>query len=136
MPAGEIVGDGLLFSSEDFNVYMLDLATGEERWRVTLGEETQARDIPVVDGVAYIGAWDGYLYAIDVAKGEVLWKSETENDHVGEILFSMERHNYFVSARTDGENPAQAIAVCQRCAGDPRRPGVLRRLRRQSARGR
>ena len=100
---GEIVGDGLLFSSEDFNVYMLDLATGEERWRVTLGEETQARDIPVVDGVAYIGAWDGYLYAIDVARGEILWKSETENDHIGEVLFSMERHNYFVSARTDGE---------------------------------
>ncbi|GEM_PF-5275101 len=106
---GEVVGDGLLFSSEDFNVYMLDIATGEERWRVTLGEETQARDIPVVDGVAYIGAWDGYLYAIDIEKGEIIWRSDTENDHIGEIRFTPEQGNHFVSAKENGETRSKQL---------------------------
>ena len=29
----------------------------------------------IVDGVAYVGSWDGYEYAIDVATGTVLWKT-------------------------------------------------------------
>ncbi len=66
------------FSSEDFNVYAVEVATGKEKWRHTLGEEPQALRMPVRDGVAYIGAWDGHLYAIDLTSGERVWQSVTD----------------------------------------------------------
>ena len=67
------------FSSEDFNVYAVDMETGRELWRHSLGEEPQARRIPIVDRTAYIGAWDGYLYAIDIDNGERIWRSATDD---------------------------------------------------------
>jgi outer membrane protein assembly factor BamB len=71
--------DGIAyFSSEDFNVYAVEVETGTEIWRHRLGEEPQARSIPIFDGVAYIGAWDGLLYAIDVKSGKERWRSRTD----------------------------------------------------------
>ncbi len=67
------------FSSEDFNLYAVEIETGRELWRRSLGEEPQARRIPIVDRTAYIGAWDGYLYAIDIDTGEQVWRSTTDN---------------------------------------------------------
>ncbi len=70
--------DGIAYiSSEDFNVYAVDVETGAEIWRHNLGEEPQARGIPIVDGTAYIGAWDGHLHALDIETGERVWRSET-----------------------------------------------------------
>ena len=72
--------DGIAyFSSEDFNVYAVEIATGREVWRHSLGDEPQARQIPVVDRTAYIGAWDGHLYAIDIDTGERVWRSTTDD---------------------------------------------------------
>jgi outer membrane protein assembly factor BamB len=68
------------FSSEDFNVYAVEIATGRELWRHALGDEPQARQIPIVDRTAYIGAWDGYLYAIDIDTGERVWRSVTDDE--------------------------------------------------------
>jgi outer membrane protein assembly factor BamB len=67
------------FSSEDFNVYAVELETGKELWRHSLGEEPQARYIPIVNRTAYIGAWDGHLYAIDIDTGNRVWRSATDN---------------------------------------------------------
>jgi outer membrane protein assembly factor BamB len=67
------------FSSEDFNVYAVDIETGGEVWRHSLGDEPQARRIPIVDRTAYIGAWDGHLYAIDIDNGERIWRSTTDD---------------------------------------------------------
>jgi outer membrane protein assembly factor BamB len=76
------VKDGIAyFSSEDFNVYAVEVATGREVWRHTLGEEPQARLIPIVDRTAYIGAWDGHLYAIDIDTGERVWRSVTDDSN-------------------------------------------------------
>ena len=72
-----------VFSSEDFNVYAVDATTGEERWCTRLGEEPQALQIPIHDGIAYIGAWDGQLYALSVADGHVVWRSDTDSDRDG-----------------------------------------------------
>jgi outer membrane protein assembly factor BamB len=72
--------DGIVyFSSEDFNVYAVELETGREVWRHSLGDEPQARHIPIVDRTAYIGAWDGHLYAIDIDTGERVWRSSTDD---------------------------------------------------------
>jgi len=67
------------FSSEDFNVYAVDVETGQELWRHSLDEEPQARRIPIVERTAYIGAWDGHLYAIDIDTGERIWRSTTDD---------------------------------------------------------
>ena len=67
------------FSSEDFNVYAVELETGKEIWRHSLGDEPQARYIPIVDRTAYIGAWDGHLYAIDIDTGDRVWRSATDD---------------------------------------------------------
>ena len=74
------VVDGVAyFSSEDFNVYAVDIETGKEVWRHALPEEPQAREIPIVDRVAYIGTWDGHVYAIDIDSGELVWRSATDD---------------------------------------------------------
>lgn len=76
------VVDGIgYFSSEDFNVYAVEIETGREVWRHTLGEEPQARHIPIVDRTAYIGAWDGHLYAINIDTGERVWRSVTDDSN-------------------------------------------------------
>jgi outer membrane protein assembly factor BamB len=67
------------FSSEDFNVYAVDIETGQELWRYSLDEEPQARRIPIIDRTAYIGAWDGHLYAIDIDTGKLVWRSTTDD---------------------------------------------------------
>ncbi|NND70833.1 MAG: PQQ-like beta-propeller repeat protein [Rhodothermales bacterium] len=67
------------FSSEDFNLYAVEVESGREVWRHTLGEEPQARQIPIIDRTAYIGAWDGHLYAIDIDTGERIWRSNTDD---------------------------------------------------------
>jgi len=67
------------FSSEDFNVYAVELETGREIWRHSLGDEPQARHIPIVDRTAYIGAWDGHLYAINIDTGDRVWRSATDD---------------------------------------------------------
>jgi len=72
--------DGIAYiSSEDFNVYAIEVETGSEVWRHNLGEEPQARDIPIIDGTAYIGAWDGHLHALDIETGERVWRSDTDD---------------------------------------------------------
>jgi len=68
------------FSSEDFNVYAVELDTGIEIWRHSLGEEPQARHIPIVDRTAYIGTWDGHLYAININTGDRVWRSATDDN--------------------------------------------------------
>jgi outer membrane protein assembly factor BamB len=67
------------FSSEDFNVYAVNIETGRELWRHSLDDEPQARQIPIVDRTAYIGAWNGYMYAIDIDTGKRLWRSSTDD---------------------------------------------------------
>ena len=74
-----IVDGVVYFSSEDFNVYAVDVETGLEVWRHNLGEEPQAREIPIINRTAYIGAWDGHLHALDIDTGQRVWRSETDD---------------------------------------------------------
>ena len=59
------------------------MTSGAERWRTRRGEEPQALQIPIHDGIAYIGAWDGHLTALSVADGHVVWRSDTDSDRDG-----------------------------------------------------
>lgn len=72
--------------SFDGTVYAADLATGKLRWRYdTEGHGLDSKDFgfdrksiqsspAVVDGTVYIGARDGYLYALDASAGKLRWR--------------------------------------------------------------
>jgi len=93
----------LYVSSEDMNVYMLDPQAGIEIKRITLDEEPQAMEIAIAEGVGYIGAWDGYLYALNMDDLSILWKSETDNDHIGRTTYSPETGHRWISDNPNGE---------------------------------
>ena len=51
----------------------IDLATGEQRWHFYT--EGPVRFAPTIDGGrVYVASDDGYLYALDLATGELAWK--------------------------------------------------------------
>ena len=83
------VSDGIVYvGSMDGSVYAAELATGALRWRF----DTEGRSLSsarfgydrksvqsspaVADGLVYIGARDGSLYAIDAATGKQRWRAD------------------------------------------------------------
>lgn len=64
----------LITSSANDRLLSLDPLTGAVRWQVVT--RAPVRYAPsVTNGVAYLGADDGLVRAIDIATGELLWKS-------------------------------------------------------------
>lgn len=55
-------------------VYAWDAATGETVWHVDIAP-TESSPL-VVDGVVYVGAWDGRVYALDAKTGAVRWTTD------------------------------------------------------------
>lgn len=60
----------------------------------------------IVDGVAYVGSYDGWLYAIDVARGQRLWRFPAESPITGapavvdnRVYFGTESGDVFCVAR-------------------------------------
>ncbi|AKH43915.1 quinohemoprotein ethanol dehydrogenase [Altererythrobacter atlanticus] len=93
--ATPVVIDGIMYTSGNLGrVYALDAATGEELWTFVPDIDMQANRAACCDqanrGVAvqhghdgntvFVGALDGWLYALDGASGAVLWKVDTIND--------------------------------------------------------
>jgi eukaryotic-like serine/threonine-protein kinase len=77
-----VVSNGTVyFGSGDGNVYALDAATGEARWKFATGDVVHASPA-FADGVVYVGSWDSWFYAIDAATGKQRWRY-----HGGEDAF-------------------------------------------------
>jgi eukaryotic-like serine/threonine-protein kinase len=69
------------FGSGDGNVYALDAATGDLRWKFATGDVVHAS--PAFDsGTLYVGSWDSYFYAIDAATGKQKWRFHGGEDPV------------------------------------------------------
>jgi len=70
-----VVDDTVFVESWDTNVYALDAATGEERWRYE-APTAPPGEIHVYNDTVYIPGRDTTLYAVDMASGEERWRFE------------------------------------------------------------
>ena len=93
-------------SGIDGQVVALNADTGKVRWKVTIGPSESSP--LVVDGVVYVGDWNGKVYAFNAATGSTRWTFSTGGkvkDAMayagGRIYFgSYDHHVYAVNART------------------------------------
>jgi outer membrane protein assembly factor BamB len=93
-------------SGIDGQVVALNADTGKVRWKVTIGPSESSP--LVVDGVVYVGDWNGKVYAFNAATGSTRWTFATGGkvkDAMayagGRIYFgSYDHHVYAVNART------------------------------------
>lgn len=75
-----VVANGsVYFGSGDGNVYALDSATGDLRWKFKTGDVVHASPA-LADGVLFVGSWDSYFYAIDAATGKEKWRFHAGED--------------------------------------------------------
>jgi quinohemoprotein ethanol dehydrogenase len=86
--ATPVVIDGVMYTSGNLGrVYALDAASGKELWTFTPEVDMQAnrwtccdqanRGVQVHGGKVFVGALDGWLYALDAKTGAVTWKTDT-----------------------------------------------------------
>ena len=69
-----VVANGAVyFGSGDTNLYALDSATGDLRWKFKTGDVVHASPA-FADGVLFFGSWDSYFYAVDAATGKEKWR--------------------------------------------------------------
>jgi len=88
LEASPVVVDGVMFAAGNYGrVYALDAATGAMLWAFVPSVDMQYarhaccdvinRGVAVWKGRVYVGALDGYLYALDADTGKPLWKTDT-----------------------------------------------------------
>jgi quinohemoprotein ethanol dehydrogenase len=88
LEATPVVVDGTLFATGNWGrVYALDAETGSERWTFVPDLDRQwgrfaccdvvNRGLAVWQGAVYVGALDGWLYALDAGTGRTLWRADT-----------------------------------------------------------
>jgi eukaryotic-like serine/threonine-protein kinase len=68
-----VVQGAVYFGSGDGNLYALDAATGQLKWKFKTGDVVHASPA-YADGVLFFGSWDSYFYAVDAATGKEKWR--------------------------------------------------------------
>ena len=75
-----VVANGAVyFGSVDGNLYALDSATGDLRWKFKTGDVVHASPA-LADGVLFFGSWDSYFYAVDATTGKEKWRFHAGED--------------------------------------------------------
>jgi len=69
------------FGSGDTNIYALDAATGDLKWKFKTGDVVHASPA-ISGGTLFVGSWDSYFYALDVGSGREIWRFKTGEDPV------------------------------------------------------
>ncbi len=67
------------FGSGDGNVYALDAATGDLRWKFHTGDVVHASPA-YAGGTLFFGSWDSLFYAVDAATGKEKWRFQGGKD--------------------------------------------------------
>ncbi len=70
-----LVGDSLIFGSNNAFLYHVDVRTGAIRWKVGCGSEMSSDGATIAGGAVYQHADDG-IHAFDLASGTELWTAE------------------------------------------------------------
>lgn len=73
--------NSVIIGSYDHNVYCLEAATGELKWKFATRAEL-ASSGAVHDGIYYFTGRDKMLYAIDCNDGSLIWKHQTSEPNV------------------------------------------------------
>jgi outer membrane protein assembly factor BamB len=68
-----VVQDTVYFGSGDGNLYAVDTASGDLRWRFKTGDVIHASPA-YNEGLIYFGSWDSYFYAVDAISGKERWR--------------------------------------------------------------
>ncbi len=77
-----VVAEGAVyFGSGDGNLYAVDVASGELRWKFQTGDVVHASPA-YANGVLYFGSWDSYFYAVEAATGKEKWRFHGGEDPV------------------------------------------------------
>lgn len=67
-------GNGRVVAGSDQDgLYALDAITGQIAWHLSTGKEISSSPA-VANGVAYVGAYDGTVYALNMLDGSQVWK--------------------------------------------------------------
>jgi outer membrane protein assembly factor BamB len=74
-----VSGRAVYFGSGDTNLYALEAATGNLKWKYKTGDVVHASPA-ISDGTLFVGSWDSYFYALDAASGKEKWRFKTGED--------------------------------------------------------
>jgi len=75
-----VVGQGTVyFGSGDGNLYALDGASGDLRWKFHSGDVAHSSPA-LADGAVYFGSWDTFFYAVDAVTGKEKWRFKGGDD--------------------------------------------------------
>lgn len=74
-----IAQNTVYFGSGDGNLYALDAATGDLRWKFKTGDVVHASPA-FANGVVFFGSWDSYFYAVDAKTGKEKWRFHAGED--------------------------------------------------------
>ena len=76
-----VVGGSVYFGSGDGNLYAVDAASGELKWKFHTGDVVHASPA-YADGTLFFGSWDSYFYAVDADTGAEKWRFHGGEDPV------------------------------------------------------
>jgi outer membrane protein assembly factor BamB len=68
-----VVAGAVYFGGGDGNLYALDAASGQLKWKFRTGNVVHASPA-YANGVLFFGSWDSYFYAVDAATGIEKWR--------------------------------------------------------------
>jgi outer membrane protein assembly factor BamB len=74
-----LVGDGIYAASRSGTVARLDAATGQPRWRVSVGKRISS-GVGSDGGLAVVASDDGEVVALDAKSGVVRWRSRVSSE--------------------------------------------------------
>lgn len=72
MRSSPAVVDGIVYVTGGYDIYALDAASGQPRWRLPIMLAGPSSPT-VVDGMLYVASQEGELYAVDAETGTLAW---------------------------------------------------------------
>jgi len=73
------------FSNEHSRINPSNVSSLRLAWTFATGDAVSASPT-VVDGVVYVGSWDGYFYALDAHSGKLIWKFQVDCQNSALVL--------------------------------------------------